>query len=243
MTVVFYGWQQTQSASEDTRSGGSVVGRVVTTTVTRQPDNLILSEQKDTYTAAPLGGGFSGKGLQLSKSDTKTCLWQDSVYGPSGPVNQPKQNSESVRSFAWANDPASIAVPPTQIWTEVSKVETGFAYDGITGQVAAQTTVKFVRASVPSSPSTFQLVPQSMTVKRTAQQGTNWVAVTTDNLTWNSQSGTWVTDAGNSGDVGIGGGKKPGAVQSGGGGPFNNPPAIIPTKALNSLIAQSGPTA
>jgi hypothetical protein len=210
MPVAFYGYEQSVTTTEESRSAGTVVGRTTTTSVYRMPDRLLLREQKDTYVSAPLGGGFSGSGLKLSKSDTKTCDWESSVYGPNGPVNQPKQRSEITRSFAWVSDAGA-----SPRWTEVGKTETTYGYDGITRQVALQTTTKWTRQSAPSGG--FAMLPSTMQTKAIRDNGTNWVATTTDSFNWDSRSGTWTADQVGSGDVGIGGGKRAGGIRSGGG--------------------------
>src|SRR5262245_33512160 len=102
--AVFFGFQQSFTSTDETRSAGTVVGRVITVRPYRMPDRILLREAKDTYVAAPLGGGFAGVGLRLSKSDVKTCDWDQSIYGPNGPLTQPKQRSETTRSFAWITD-------------------------------------------------------------------------------------------------------------------------------------------
>src|SRR5215831_15247021 len=98
-----FGYTVTINTNDETPAG-----KTTTVETYRMPDKILLRQQKDTYTRSASssisdgGFGFSpGGALLLSKSDVKTLVWESSVYGPNGPLNQPKELSEETKSYGW----------------------------------------------------------------------------------------------------------------------------------------------
>src|SRR5262245_4972015 len=135
----FFGFEKTISDNKDTKDGSTVTSRVALTQTYRMPDKLLLRETKDSYTLQPLGNGFSGSGLKLTSSDIRACEWDGSVYGPNGPLNQPKQRSEVTRSYGYKSlttivDEKGASVPGPPVWTQIAESRTGFSYDTFSGK-------------------------------------------------------------------------------------------------------------
>lgn len=192
-------------------------GKTTTVETYRMPDKILLFQKKDTYARGVVGGDTSGA-LSLSKSDTKTCEWQPSIYGPNGPLNQPKQKNEETTSYGWIPKFAG-ETGGTLVWRIVAKVRTDFSYDG-NMQLTLQTTTK---SAVPKAGG--DLVPTEMTIKRYGDQGTGWIQVSSDSYVWNVKKAEWAWQAN---DAAMGS-DRPGAIRSGGGGgggPFVPAPVL-----------------
>lgn len=220
-----FGYTTTINTTDETAAG-----KTTTTQTYRMPDKILLREQKDTYVRGVVGNDTTSGTLKLSKSDVKVCDWEGSIYGPNGPLNQPKERSEETNSFGWL--PKFSGGNSTLAWDKNARVRTEFTYNS-NKQLSLQTTTKSVAETAGGV-----MTPKDMTIKKYGDQGTGWIQVASDTYTWDDSAKQWVyqaTDHGMASD-------KPGGTRSGpqtsGGGPTLPDP-----KAINEALLVNNPNA